>query len=314
MSSRKSTTPHSGSLLERTFRRLESFCEKEGLEPGRLWKIGLKPGWITVVGDGGECGTAFRFSGHTKAASNPSQSQGVTPSYGDHQVSPENLKELIGRSLLEVAGENIFSPLIPLRSIALAALSALSQRFLSEEALRSRGFDVKDDREVLEANINPRDVVTLIGYGGMVQNLLGKCRELHVADMRSPESLRTTIIGRQIEYAPSMLTLHGPEEDEAILGRSDVAILTGSSLVNGTIEELLRYASNARVIGLYGPSVSIIPDVLFEDGVDFVMSHHVRDPDLFVNALTTEANMELAIRKHQRYQTVLSGGRESRNV
>jgi uncharacterized protein len=167
---------------------------------------------------------------------------------------------------------------------------------------------VKTDRDVLAEAIRPDDVVTLIGYGGMVENLIGKCRELHVADMRPEESLRTTIIGEVIEFVPALVTLHGPEEDEAVLGRTDVAIITASSLVNGTIEDLLRYASRARVVGLYGPSASVIPDVYFENGVDFVMSHHISDPELFVAALTTEGNMELAIRKHQWYQTVVPGG------
>ncbi len=162
-----------------------------------------------------------------------------------------------------------------------------------------------DDREVLENVMAPDDVVSLIGYGGMVENVIGRCREVHVADMRPPELLLTTIIGDRIEYAPSPVTFHGPDEDEAILGRSDVAILTASSLVNGTIDDLLRYSSKARVTGLYGPSASVIPDVLFESGVDFVMSHRVADPELFRNSLTTEMNMESAIRKHQKYQTLV---------
>lgn len=294
--------PRTESILETTLGRLESLYREAGIEPGNLRKIALKPGWIAVVGSRGECGTAFRFSGHTDT--NPA-APGI--SYGDQLVSAEELKGLIGRNLMEIARENVLSSLIPLRSVGVAALSALSQRFLTMDALTGRGFEVKDDRDVLASVVRAGDVVALIGYGGMAQNLIGTCRELHVADMRSPGTLRTTIIGDRIEYAPGAVILHGADEDEAILSRSDVAILTASSLVNGTIDDLLRYSSKARIVGLYGPSASVIPDCLFERGVGFVMSHHISDPESFVDALLAEGNMESAISTHQRYQTVVRG-------
>jgi uncharacterized protein (DUF4213/DUF364 family) len=83
--------------------------------------------------------------------------------------------------------------------------------------------------------------------------------------------------------------------------------MTGSTIVNGTIDELLGYAAHARSVGLYGPSASIIPDVLFEEGVDFVLSHRVQDPQRFIEALMNDMNMESALRTHQRYQTMLPG-------
>jgi uncharacterized protein len=282
-------------VVKETLDRLRVLYEKADAKPPGLSKIGLKPGWNVVIGTGGECGTAFRFSGPHKV-------------YQGQDVAPEDLRRLVGRDLFDVVRENLESPLIPLRSLAVAGLSALSQSFLSEDSLAARGFAAQDDRGVLERFVKPDDVVTIIGYGGMVQNLVGKCRELHVADMRPPESLLTTIIGETVEYAPDMLTFHGPEEDEAILGASDVVIMTASSLVNGTIDELLAFSASARVIGLYGPSASVIPDVLMERGIDFVMSHYVRDPEKFVAAVTTDMNMEMAIRQYQWYRTIVREG------
>jgi uncharacterized protein (DUF4213/DUF364 family) len=278
--------------LEETFLRLQSLYTGEGITHGMLVKIGLKPGWTVVVGMNGECGTAFRFSGPHKV-------------YEGHRVDLEILKRFVGKNLMDVVSENIGSTLIPLKSIAVAAMSALSQRFLSVDSLTKRGLRIWDDQSLLESVITPHDVVTLIGYGGMVQNVLGKCKELHVADMRPRETLLTTIIGEEIEYEPKRLTLHGPEDDEALLGRSDVVIITASSLVNGTFDDLLRYASHARVVGLYGPSASIIPDVLFERGVDFMMSHHVINPQKFIDSIENDMNMESVLRKFQRYQVML---------
>jgi uncharacterized protein (DUF4213/DUF364 family) len=87
--------------------------------------------------------------------------------------------------------------------------------------------------------------------------------------------------------------------------RSDVVIITASSLVNGTIDDLLRYAAGARGVGFYGPSASIIPDALFEQGADFILSHRVHDPERFVEALMSDIDIESALRKYQRQQTML---------
>jgi uncharacterized protein (DUF4213/DUF364 family) len=283
---------HKTTILEETFVQLGSLYKWGGIEPGKLAKIGLKPGWTVVVGTRGECGTAFRFSGPHKV-------------YKGHQVDLEVLKRFVGQNLMEVVSESIGSPLIPLRSVAVAAMSALSQRFLSVDSLGKRGLRIWDDQSFWESVITPDDVVTLIGFGGMVQNVLGRCKELHVADMRSRESLLTTMIGEEIEYEPKRLTLHGSEDDEALLNRSDVVIITASSLVNGTFDDLLRYASHARVVGLYGPSASIIPEMFFKHGINFMMSHHVVNPEKFIDSIKNDMNMESALKKFQKYQVML---------
>lgn len=279
-------------ILEETFVQLKFLYERQGIEPGALVKIALKPGWTVVVGAKGECGTAFRFSGPHKA-------------YEGQQVDLQVLKRFVGKNLMDVVSETISSTLIPLRSVAVAAMCALSQRFLSVDSLTKRGLRIWDDQSLLESVITPRDVVTLIGYGGMVQKVLGRCKELHVADMRPREFLLTTIISEEIEYEPKLHTLHGPEDDEVLLNRSDVVIITASSLVNRTFDDLLRYASHARAVGLYGPSASIIPEVFFKNGIDFVMSHHVIDPQKFIESMENDMNMESAIRQFQKYQVML---------
>jgi uncharacterized protein (DUF4213/DUF364 family) len=284
-------------ILEKTFVHLRSLYEREGMEPGTLANIGLKPGWTVVIGKKGECGTAFRFSGPHNV-------------YEGNRVDPEVFKRFVGRNLMEVVSENLGSTLIPVRSVVVAAMSALSQPFISVDSLANRGLRIWDDQSLLESVVTPHDVVTLIGYGGMMQSLLGKCKELHVADMRPRESLLTTIIGEEIEYEPKRLILHGPEEDELILRRSDVAIITASSLVNGTLDDLIHYASHARAVGLYGASASIIPDVLFEHGIDFIMSHYVINPQKFIDSVLNDMNMEAALRNFQKYQVMLPAKKE----
>lgn len=190
-------------------------------------------------------------------------------------------------------------------SIGVAALSALSQPLLTPDSLAERGFKVWPSPDFLERVLTPTDVVTLIGFGGMVQRLVGICKELHVTDMRPRGSFLTTIVGREIEYGPRSVFVHAAEENEALLRRSDVVLITASALVNRTFVDLLRYASDARALGVYGPSASFIPDVLFDRGIHFVMSHHVQDPARFENDMENAMDMESALRSHQKHQTIL---------
>jgi uncharacterized protein len=192
-----------------------------------------------------------------------------------------------------------------MRSIAVASMSALSQPFLTAESLVERGFQVEDDRDYLYGILKPDDVVTLIGYGGMTQNILGRCKELHIADMRPVESLPPILMKENVKDNHEPVFIHGADEDEALLNRSDVVvIITASTLVNGSFDDLIRYAALARIKCLYGASASIIPDVLIKHGVSFIMSHHVTKPDKFIESMDSDANMEQSIRDYQSYQVM----------
>jgi uncharacterized protein (DUF4213/DUF364 family) len=279
-------------ILFETLGKLASLYESRGIVPGVISKIGLKPQWSVIIGTHGQCGMAINFTGIHRVQEIPKPDLGL-------------IKALVSRNLFEVAGEKVASENILMKSVGVAALSALSQPLLTSDALAERGFKVWPSPNFLERVVRPTDVVTLVGFGGMGQRLVGICKELHVTDMRHRESFLTTIVGREIEYGPKVLSVHEAGENEALLGRSDVALITASALINGTFGDLLRYAASARAIGVYGPSASFIPDVLFDKGIHFVMSHHVQDPARFEYDMENATDMESALRSHQRHQTIL---------
>ena len=83
-------------------------------------------------------------------------------------------------------------------------------------------------------------------------------------------------------------------------------MITGSSLVNNTFDELMDYTTNARLVGMYGPSASLIPDVLFERGVDFISSYQIIDSVRFEDSMINDIDMEMALKEHQRGYVVQS--------
>lgn len=63
-----------------------------------------------------------------------------------------------------------------------------------------------------------------------------------MADMRPAASLPTVVVGDAVECVPKGIMLHSADDDEAVLSQADVAVITASTIVNGTFAEVVRYA------------------------------------------------------------------------
>jgi uncharacterized protein (DUF4213/DUF364 family) len=275
-----------GTILTKAYEKLFSEYRRLGLPEPVVKNFGLNPGWNAVIGSGGCAGVAMSFVDNN-------------PLYGSDETRQDLdfLQSLIGKPLFEVASACLGSPRVSRRSVALAALNALSQPFVTDEALVSKGFS--PGLQVKEL-VRHDDKLVIVGYGGMVKSYVGRCRELHVTDQRPPETFRTTVVGDTITYGPAGITVHSSEENREVLGDADVALITGSTLVNGTFEEVVGYAKNARIRALYGSSAQLIPDVLFENGINVAMSVAISDPARFEYDVMNAPDMETALRKHQR--------------
>lgn len=278
------------SILEKAYNKLVSEYRRLGFPETHVKCFGLNPGWNAVIGTHGCCGVAMSF-------------QENNPLYGTEETHQdlEYLKTCTGTSLFGVAAANLSEAPLSRRSIALAALNALSQPFVTDDMLVSKGYQV--GLEVKEL-IRSDDYMVIVGYGGLVKSYAGRCGELHVTDQRPPETFRTTIVGRDIRYGPAGITVHSAEENKEVLQEADVAIITGSTLVNGTFEDVAGYAKNARIRALYGSSAQLIPDVLFENGINIAMSVAISDPVRFEYDMLNAPDMETALRKHQRKYNV----------
>ena len=284
------TPGSSRTILEKAYDKLISEYREFNLPGSLVKKFGINPGWNAVIGTNRCCVVAMSFHNNN-------------PLYrGDQTLQDlEYLQTCVGRPLLKVARENITSSLVSQRSIGLAALNALSQPFLTDEIFREKGFSIEVTVKDL---VRSDDNLVIVGYGGLVRSYVGRCRELHVTDQRQVESFRTTIVGEQVRYGPEGIMVHPADENKEVLGEADVAIITGSTLVNGTYEEIVGYAKNARIRALYGTSAQLIPDVLFKNGINVAMSVAINDSDKFEYDVVNALDMETALRKHQRKYNV----------
>jgi len=283
--------PETTDILVRTLQRLETLYQEENLEPGTIAQIVVKPQWNVILGANGQCGMAINFTG-------------IHDIYDSPELSAAPFKPFIGRDLLQVAYDHIASSDMQKRGIGVAAMSALSQPLLAPQSLQRRGLEILGDMYHLADFVTADDTVAIVGYGGVVRTVLGKCRELHVTEMRPPERFRSIIVGERVAYGPQLVTVHPAEENRAVLSKAQVVIITGSSLVNGTFGELMSYTDGARAVGLYGPSVSFIPDVLFDDGVQFILTYRVEDAKRFEFDALNDLDMEVALKRYQGQQVI----------
>ncbi|HMK45928.1 MAG TPA: DUF364 domain-containing protein [Methanocella sp.] len=279
-----------GDIIGKAYSKICSEYERLNIQPDHIARFGLKPGWNVVIGVRGCCGIAMSFGGNN-------------PRYADPETNfdPSELQPYIGMSLIDFAKKHLKDPIIRRRSMTVAALNALSQPLVSDQVMKAKGYDTAID---LPRLISLDDVIAIVGYGGLVKEYMGRCKELHVTDQRPISSFVTTIIGETIERWPDCIRVHTEKENRGVLSHADVVFITGSTLVNGTFDEVIRHAKNARLRCLYGSSAQIIPDVLFENGIDVVMSVAITDPRQFEQDVRYAPDMEGALKSRQRKYTV----------
>jgi uncharacterized protein (DUF4213/DUF364 family) len=85
---------------------------------------------------------------------------------------------------------------------------------------------------------------------------------------------------------PDELPFFRPAAEAAqIVPQADVVLITGSTLVNATLEDLLALASSEARVVVVGPTVGMLPDAFLARGADVLGSIRIREPDAFLDIL-----------------------------
>ncbi|KUO78239.1 MAG: hypothetical protein APF81_25135 [Desulfosporosinus sp. BRH_c37] len=175
--------------LQRAFALIREMYRDKAIVPGKLRKIGFGNKWNYVLAEKDQIGLAFNFT-------------------ADHAVYGQvddleqfiNLRPYIGKNLFEFIEYLLLQKKLQMRSLCLAALNALSHPLTSLSSLKERGIPVSLNERY--DFIKSEDIVTVIGYGGVVNQIYGRCKELHVSDMRPKHTLFTLTM-----FPPADLTI-----------------------------------------------------------------------------------------------------------
>lgn len=123
------------------------------------------------------------------------------------------------------------------RSIGLALANALIAGLPRVES---------ETKAVLElVELTPEDHVVMVGFFGPI----------------IPQIKKTGCRFDIVELEGGMPDVLSPEEGMAALGKCSVAIITSTSVVTGTIDELLAALGNPRAVIMMGPSTIMMPKV-----------------------------------------------------
>ncbi len=83
---------------------------------------------------------------------------------------------------------------------------------------------------------------------------------------------------------------------------TDLLICTGTTLINNSLEAILeKYKRKARKIVLLGPTASMIPDILFDNGIDIVGGMEIFNSEATLKILQEGGGTKLFTRYGKKY-------------
>lgn len=165
------------------------------------------------------------------------------------------------------------------RTIGLATANALAAGLPRPDA------EEKDVMDLID--IRGSDHVVMVGFFGPLMPALKKtgCR-LDVLELRDDR--------------PGTLS---PEQGKEPISACSVAIITATSIVTGTINELLAGLGNPRAVVILGPSTFIRPEVFEGTQVTHLGGAWVRDPSA-VERIISEGGGTMILRQHMDFVTI----------
>jgi len=181
--------------------------------------------------------------------------------------------KLRGRPALDLAKEALGDHGIR-RAVGIAAMNALAdtcwrRRPHPETELRL-GIDAFDATE-----IRPGEKVVVVGAFVPFLRALKRRRQPFLVLEKDPATLK-----------PEELPFFRPaNEAPTVVPEADVLLITGTTLINDTLEGLLRLAKPAARVTMVGPTVSMLPDAYLGRGADILGTVRITAPDEFLEML-----------------------------
>lgn len=157
-------------------------------------------------------------------------------------------------------------------SLKTAVLNAVSSGFIT--SARYRIIDDCDPVELLD--LKSDKTITIVGaFQSYIRKISQISNKLFVLEL-SENAL-----------TPEQKQYYVPADNfREILPLSDIVIITGQTLVNRTIDDLLSAVSPSSKVVVTGPSGNILPDVLFENKVSLIGAIKITRPELLFDIVS----------------------------
>ena len=181
--------------------------------------------------------------------------------------------KLHGRPALDLAREALGENGIR-RAIGIAAMNALADTCWRHrphpEAELRLGIDAFDATEIHQGD----NVVVVGAFVPFLRELKRRHRPFLVLE-QDPATLK----------ADELPFFRPAEQAGTVVPQADVLLITGTTLINDTLEELLRLAKPTARVTMVGPTVSLLPDAFLRRGADILGTVRITAPDAFLEML-----------------------------
>ncbi|WP_156904744.1 Rossmann-like domain-containing protein [Ferrimonas senticii] len=187
----------------------------------------------------------------------------------------------LGGAFAKLQDENLYQAFIGKSVRELAAISDSEQDWqqvigagainaISQLMLKQRGFHYAKAEDTLAMlNIQPGEQVGMVGFfAPLVEQLRADGIKVTVIE------LRQDLVQQADNFEVTT--------DASKLSQCDKVLITGTTLINHTIDGLLAHCGNAKEIAVVGPSVGILPELLFDKGITIVGGRAVINGALFM--------------------------------
>jgi uncharacterized protein len=213
-----------------------------------------------------DCGTAGACHTPPKTAVH----EACCPMGAQVMPFPGTLRGRRATELLEYAQ----SPNQIARALGIATINALAE--LVWQRRPHPGVDLRERLDAFDAAaIRPAEHVVLVGAFIPFLRALKQKRQSYTVLELNPAMLK-----------PGELPHFRPAADAAaVIPQGDVVLLTGSTLLTNTLDDLLRMCRpDARVV-VVGPTAGLLPEPLLRRGVDLIGGIRVVAADTFLDVL-----------------------------
>lgn len=163
----------------------------------------------------------------------------------------------------------------PLRRVlAIAVLSALCQS--ARKLAPPTGYTFRRGVDALDAIDVPRNAhVVIVGaFVPVIKAMKARGQSFRILE-KDPATLKAD---EMPFFAPA-------EQAPVEVPKADVLFVTGTTLINDTLEPILAAAKPGATIVVVGPTASVSPEPFFRRGVSLVGGVDVTDPDLLLDLL-----------------------------
>lgn len=189
-------------------------------------------------------------------------------------------KEYKGISPMDLV-KNFSSKDLYEKSLSMGCINTISQYIFKKTDFP---FDYTTDSLGL-LNINETDVVGMVGFfPPLVSIIERKENKLIIIEKRE------ALIKKENNWVVTL--------DPVKLEECNKVLITSTTVLNETIDDILKFCSNAEKISMIGPTAGFLPDPLFKRGINVVGGTRINDTQEFLYNIRNNIKWGSAAKKY----------------